>query len=69
MAKITTSHELLRTAQERQLKGAYEALEALVNEHAENPGALHEGGWRTVIWKDPDDAEMALLRFLHTYPV
>jgi hypothetical protein len=69
MPEVTKAHELLRKAQERQRIGAYEALDALLAEHAEDPEALYEGGWRTVVWKYPDDAEMALLRFLDAYPV
>jgi len=54
MPEITKAQELLRDAHERQGIGAYEALNALLTEHAKDPEAMYEGGWRTVVWKEPD---------------
>ncbi len=66
---ITEAHSLFSTALERQRAGAAEALEDLLRTHTVD-GDPHRAfsSWQRVEWKDLDEAELALRRFLQNYP-
>jgi hypothetical protein len=70
VTELTTAHQLLSKAIERQTIGAASALEVLLREQtaAAGPDIAHVG-WRFVQWNDADAAELALRRFLQDYPV
>jgi hypothetical protein len=55
---------------ERQAHGAPEALDELLREQTldGDPEAAYKA-WRSVRWRDADEAEMALLRFLRDFAV
>ena len=62
--------ELLKKAMERQRIGAQEALDELISSHV--VGGDVEATYQrpqNVRWVEPDDAEMALRRFLRDYPI